>query len=123
MSVARLLLGLLLVAGCASPGSTDPGYAVSMETQPAPMQSGRFASVIIRVEDEERRPVTGAKVTFNAQHTGMQHGAGGTVTGQEREPGVYSGDIIPPMSGKYSVKVVVDSPAGKSERTLETEVR
>jgi hypothetical protein len=126
-SVLGFLLVLLVAAGSAassacSSGGAEANYEVFVETQPSPMQSGRLATVNLRIRDGGGQPLSGAKVTFKAQHTGMAHGSGGTVTAEEREPGVYSGGLIPPMSGKYAMTVVVEGPRGKSEKTLDAEV-
>lgn len=94
------LIVLLLAAGCTA-RAEDPGYTVLLETQPSPMQSGRLNTVTVRVKDRADRPVTGAKVTVKAEHKGMAHG-GGTFSTDEREPGVYSGGLIPPMADTAS---------------------
>jgi hypothetical protein len=87
------------------------------------MQSGRLATITVQVQDPAGQPLTGAKVTFKAQHPGMAHGAGGTITADEREPGVYSGGLIPPMSGTYVVTVTVEGPQGKSEKSIDADVQ
>lgn len=118
--VLRSLL-LVVAAGCVGP-RPDPGYAISMETQPSPMQNGRVSTVMVRVKQPDGAPLIGAKVTFKAQHATMQHGAG-TVATQEREPGVYAAEYLPSMSGSYRVTVNVEAPQGQAERVLDASVR
>jgi hypothetical protein len=118
------MLALVLVTGCAaSSRATDPSYAVVMETQPTPMQSGRLATVTIRIKDAGGQPLSGANVTFKGQHSSMAHGAGASVATQEREPGVYSGGFTPTMGGKYTMTVTLEGSQGKSEKTLDAEVQ
>jgi hypothetical protein len=116
------LLTFLVGAGCAS-GSTgpDPGYSVALETQPAPMQNSRVATVMLRVQQSNGAPLTGAKVSFIPEHTGMGHSKP-TINTQEREPGVYSAEYMPPMAGQYRVTVVVEGSQGKVERALDATV-
>ena len=114
-----LLLALVLLLGaCATGGGPDAGYRVSLQTQPAPLQNGRLGQVVVRVEAEDGQPVRDAKVIVKAQHRGMSHGST-TADAQEKEPGVYQGGMIAPMSGDYDVTVTVEGPRGKSERKLE----
>ena len=123
-SLLAILLTLSVAAGCTFGGSApDPGYSVAIETQPSPMQSGRLNTITVRVKDKAERPLTGAKVTVRAEHKSMGHGGGGTVQTDEREPGVYSGGLIPPMDGKYALMVAVEGSQGKSEKSLDFEVR
>lgn len=121
------LLGLLLAAGCtassSAPAAKDVGYDVALETQPTPMQSGRLATVTVRVKDSGGQALSGANVTFKGQHASMAHGAGATIATQEREPGVYSGGFTPTMGGKYTLTVTVEGPAGKAEKAIESEAR
>lgn len=127
-ALITILLALLFAAGCTSSATssgkgTDAGYDVSLETQPSPMQSGRLATVTIRVKDAGGQPLSGANVTVKGQHTSMAMGGASTITAQEREPGVYSGGFTPTMGGKYAMTVTVDGPQGKSEKTIDAEVR
>lgn len=129
MNVRRwvgLFLVAALTAGCAGGGgaaSKGTDYAVALQTQPTPMQSGRLATVTLRVSDTSGQPVSGASVTFKGQHTSMSMGGGGTVEAQEREPGLYSGGFTPPMGGRYAITVTVDGPRGKGEKTLDAEAQ
>lgn len=124
--VHLLLVGLLVVAtvGCTAGSAArgDPGYTVSLESQPTPMQSGRVATVSVRVTQADGAPLTGATVSFVAEHTGMSMGKG-TVATQERAPGVYGGEYIPPMAGTYRLTVKVEGPQGQVERVLEASAR
>lgn len=119
------LVALALVGGCTSASSSsgpDAGYAIDMEIQPSPMQSGRLATVTIRVRDGDK-PLSGASVMFKGQHTGMSMGGGGTVDTQERGPGSYTGGFSPTMGGKYAIKVTVEGPRGRSEKTIDAEAQ
>lgn len=124
-----LLVLLLTTTACAGGGggggaaSKGTDYQVGLETQPSPMQSGRLATVTLRIKDPGGQPVSGAKVTFKGEHTGMGMGGGGTVDTQEREPGVYSGGFTPTMGGKYAVTVTVDGPRGRGEKTIDAEAQ
>ena len=113
--VATVVL-LLLVAGCAGGAGVD--YAVALETQPAPMQNGRLGTVVLRIKDKDGQPLKGAKVSYKAEHTGMSHGAA-TGTAEEKEPGVYQGGLLPPMSGKYALTVTIEGAQGKGEKKLD----
>lgn len=126
--LTTILLALFVAAGCTSSSSsvqsaTAAGYDVSLVTQPAPMQSGRLATVTIRVTETGGQALGGANVTFKGQHASMAHGAGATISTQEREPGVYSGGFTPTMGGRYTMTVTVDGPKGKGEKTIDAEVQ
>jgi hypothetical protein len=119
--IAGVLGVLLLLAGC-SARPEDPGYTVLLETEPAPMQSGRLNTVTVRVADRADRPVSGARVTVQAQHSGMAHGRATISTG-EAAPGVYRGDLLPTMGGTYSLTVTVEGAQSKVERAINFNVR
>jgi len=116
-TVLICLTSMLLIVGCAT-GGADAGYRVSLETQPAPLQNGRLGQVVVRVQDKDGQPLRDAKVGVKAQHRNMGHGST-TADAQEREPGVYQGGMIAPMSGDYDVTITVQGPQGKSEQKLE----
>lgn len=86
------------------------------------MQSGRVATVMLRVNQPDGTPLKGASVRFVPEHTSMSMGAS-PVPAQEREPGVYAAEYTPAMGGTYRVTVQVDGPNGKGEKTLEAQVR
>ena len=120
---ALALLLLLTAAACAGPAARpDPGFAISLESQPAPMQSGRVATVTIRVNQADGAPLAGARVSFIPEHTGMSMGRP-TVATQEREPGVYSAEHMPSMAGAYRFTVKVEAAQGQAERVLDVSVR
>ena len=114
------LVLVLSLAACAAgnTGGGDAGYRVSLETQPAPLQNGRLGQVVVRVQDKDGQPVRNAKVSVKAQHRNMNHGST-TADAQEKEPGVYQGGMIAPMTGDYDVTVTVEGTQGKGEQKLE----
>jgi hypothetical protein len=122
MPIIVLLSAALLVSACSQPAQ-DPGYGVQIETQPTPMQSGKVATVLLRVQDTSGSPLHGARVTFTPEHSGMSMGGTPPTTAAEREPGVYSADFIPAMGGAYRVSVEVDGPRGKAQRAFDADVR
>ena len=109
--------------GCTSTAGVDPGYVISLETQPSPMQTGGVATVLVRVQQPDGAPLSGAKVVFRPEHTSMSKGKPTTITTLERDSGVYAAEYLPPMSGKYRVTVDVDGPKGKGEKAFDAEVR
>ena len=115
------VLLVLVVGGCTSP-SPDPGYTVALETQPSPMQSSRVGTLLLRVEQANGTPLTGARVSFVPEHKGMAHSKP-TINTQEREPGVYAGEYMPSMAGDYRVTVTIEGAQGRVQRTLDTSVR
>ncbi|MBI2755922.1 MAG: FixH family protein [Chloroflexi bacterium] len=125
--LAAFLVSLVLVvgAGCSAGSSSAPdaGFTVNMDTQPTPMQSGRVATVTLRVAQPGGAAVTGAKVSFTPEHTSMSMGSGGPVATQEREPGVYSAEYLPAMSGTYRVTVNVEASQGRTQRVIDANVR
>ena len=86
------------------------------------MQSGRVATLNLRITDLSGQPLSGANVSFKGAHASMTHGAGTVVT-QEREPGVYTAGFMPTMSGPHSVTVTVDSPNAKGEKIIDAQVQ
>ena len=122
-SIQRLLLGLVLLLVACTSSQADPGYVVVLETQPAPMQSGRVATVTVRVQQPDGAPLGGAKVIFKPEHTGMSMSGPPTMNTQEREPGVYAAEYMPSMGGQYRVTVQIEGPAGKSEKVFDADAR
>lgn len=117
-----------MAAGCGTDGSTTStrGAAsdtITVETEPAPLQSGRRATVTIRVREASGQPLTGARVNFKAQHRTMNHGPDADRAAEEREPGVYRVNFLPLMAGSYRLTVSVDGPKGMSRATVDTEIR
>jgi hypothetical protein len=132
----RLLAALAVVAGGAAAagcGGSDSGAGgstggtgsdtITVETQPSPLESGRRATVTIRIKDAGGQPLGGARVNFKAQHRTMNHGADADRAAEEREPGVYGVTFLPSMAGSYRMTVSVDGPKGRSQATVHTEVR
>jgi hypothetical protein len=124
--VTALISISAVIAGCggssAAPGDSGAD-AITVETQPTPLEQGRRSSGTIRVRDAAGQPVTGAKVAFKAQHKTMSHAPDANGTAEEREPGVYNSSFLPSMSGTYRLTIAVDRPQGKSQKTLHTEIR
>ena len=135
-SIRRRLLAALVVAGGAAAAGCGESAAgagggtggtgsdsITVETQPSPLESGRRAMVTIRVRDAAGQPLGGARVNFKAQHRTMNHGADADRAAEEREPGVYGVTFLPSMAGSYRMTVSVDGPKGRSQATVDTEVR
>ena len=120
--VLVVLAALLAACTSSTASNPDPGYAVSIETQPAPMQSGRVATVSVRVNQPDGSPLRGAKVSFVPEHSGMSMSKP-TMNAQEREPGVYATEYMPTMGGGYRVTVRVEGPAGTTEKVFDADVR
>ncbi len=124
---ALVVVGAATVTACGGGAASGTGGtgndAITVETQPSPLQSGRRATVSVRVNDASGQPIAGAKVNVKAQHKTMSHGADADRLAEEREPGVYSINFLPSMAGSYRVTVSVDGPKGKSQATVDTEVR
>ena len=108
--------------GSATPADSGPDV-ITVETQPPQLEQGRRATVTIRVKDTAGQPVAGAKVAFKAQHKTMSHAPDANSTAEEREPGVYASNFLPSMSGSYRLTIAVDGPKGKSQKTVDTEIR
>ena len=122
--IMHLAALLLLVAGCSRPAAPeDAAYRVQLETQPSPIQSGRLTTVTLRIADGTGKPLSGAKVSFKADHTGMSMGGSGLTATDEAQPGVYRGSFVPQMGGTYRLTVTIDGPQGTSEQTLEAQVQ
>lgn len=124
-----LISGLPVAVACVAPsragagdGTAGGGSTITIETRPAPLQSGRQAAVTIRVEESDGSPVTGGKVSFRAWHTGMNMGEEQR-RATEREPGVYTGAFLPSMSGGYRLTVAVDAPGGRSQQFFDVRVQ
>lgn len=124
-----LISGLPVAVACGAPGgavagdgTAGCGPTITIETRPAPLQSGRQASVTIRVKDSDGSPVTGGTVSFRARHTGMNMGEEQRPA-TEREPGVYTGAFLPSMTGGYRLTVAVDAPGGRSQQSFDVRVQ
>ena len=119
---AAVLVSLSACGGSAAPADSGPDV-ITVETQPTQLEQGRRATVTIRVKDTSGQPVTGAKVAFKAQHKTMSHAPDANTTAEEREPGVYASNFLPSMTGAYRFTIAVDGPKGKSQKTVDTEIR
>jgi hypothetical protein len=78
------------------------------------MQTGRLATLTLRVRGNDGKPVTGAVVTVSAtMQVHDDHGAPDTATADEQEPGTYVRGLVPSMPGPWELIVTVDSPDGQ----------
>jgi len=88
----------------------DTGFAdVVLKLEPDPPLALKDTVLTAYVKDSDGRQLTGAAVVFDLSMPGMYHGENRPV-GAESEPGVYRGEGVFTMGGKWLIKVEVKAP-------------
>lgn len=109
-----LLPGLasLLVTGCSRPGSASPVLSVEHTISPEPPRVGP-ATVILKLADTDARPVSGARITLEADmsHAGM---APVFEEASETRAGEYHARLRFAMAGDWIVLLHVRLPGGET---------
>ena len=107
--IGMLIIVAALLAGCSSASqtqdqSTEP-VKFTLETTPAPPVTGKN-EIILKLEDQDGQPLTGATVDVSADHTDM---TGMTMSGPatEQEGGKYAITADFSMSGTWKITVYV----------------
>ncbi len=107
---------ILLIFGCSIFGcsrrvASVPVISIGYEITPQPAKIGP-ATVAIKLSDAAMKPVTGARVTLEADmsHPGMAPAFG---EAQEVAPGRYQGRLEFSMAGDWVVQVHVTLPSGQ----------
>lgn len=114
MKPRLIVLGMIMIlaallAGCSGSAQThetanDP-VKFALETNPNPPVAGKI-EVILKLQDQQGQPLTGATVDVSADHTDM---TGMTMSGPatEQEEGKYAITADFSMSGTWKITVYV----------------
>ncbi len=96
-----------LLAGCAAQTEEEATVSVkfTLETNPAPPVTGKN-EIILKLQDQDGKPLTGATVDVSADHTDM---TGMTMSGSatEQEGGKYAITADFSMSGTWKITAYV----------------
>jgi RND family efflux transporter MFP subunit len=116
-----MLLVTALTAGViwAVQGTAGP-YSVDLTTNPAVIPVGK-AALIIKVSDQNGRPVTGATVKAIVRMPGMAMGEREETATPGAEPGVYTASAQFGMRGAYEATVSVSGPQGSGQAVIPLE--
>jgi YtkA-like len=114
--LSMVLVSVVALSGCKGDSKppagerVDTGYAdVVLKLEPDPPMALKDTSLTAEIKDTSGRPLTGARVVFDLSMPGMYHGENRPVGG-EFKPGVYKGDGVFTMGGKWLIKVEVKAP-------------
>lgn len=109
------LIGLGMVSGAkAGSVTTDvEGVRVELRSTPGTPVKDRKTTYTVRLLDSARKPVTAARVTLTGRMAdGMSAAAPLRPAG---EPGVYRGDVLFTMEGRWDLTLRVVTPGGRLE--------
>jgi uncharacterized GH25 family protein len=107
--IGMILILAALLAGCAGTAQTQEEATspveFTLETNPAPPVAGEN-EIILKLQDQNGKPLTGATVDVSADHTDM---TGMTMSGPatEQEDGKYAITADFSMSGTWKITVYV----------------
>jgi len=111
-----LLVFAVFMTGCSGDskppagGHVDTGFAdLVLKLEPDPPLALRDTVLTAYVKDSDGKQLTNAEVVFDLSMPGMYHGENRPVGG-ESEPGVYRGEGVFTMGGKWLIKVEVKAP-------------
>lgn len=120
MLPAAALAVALFLAGCGGPSAPSGpqqerfgDFSVTLETRPSPPVSKQNVLLRIWVSDAEGQPVADAEVTVSLTMPGMSHGDN-TIRLSHREGGLYEGEAIFVMAGRWAADVTVDRPGQRA---------
>jgi hypothetical protein len=108
----------LFVVSCSRPAEPPPHVAIAYEISPEPARVGP-ATITIKLADDTARPITGARVTVEADmsHAGMSPKF---AEATERETGLYQAHLEFQMAGDWVILLHVTLPGGKKlERQID----
>jgi hypothetical protein len=114
LTFALLLIAML--AGC----SSSPDYKVDI-TKPLYFQQDKESSFEIKVT-ENKKAVTGLKVSLELSMANMDHG-NTKVDLKEEQKGLYTGNVELPMDGKYEMAFTLKKGNKKTEEVFDYEVK
>ena len=105
--IVVILILAAMLAGCAAQTEEEATASIqfTLETNPAPPVTGKN-EIILRLQDQDGKPLTGANVIVNADHTDM---TGMTMSGSatEQEGGKYAITADFSMSGTWKITAYV----------------
>lgn len=106
------------MVSCSRPAEPPPHVAIEYEISPEPARVGP-ATITIKLADGAARPITGARVTVEADmsHAGMSPKF---AEAKERETGRYQAHLEFQMAGDWVILLHVTLPGGKKlERQID----
>jgi hypothetical protein len=105
--IVVILILAAMLAGCAAQTEEEATASIqfTLETNPAPPVTGKN-EIILRLQDQDGEPLTGAIVEVSADHTDM---TGMTMSGSatEQEGGKYAITADFSMSGTWKITAYV----------------
>jgi len=124
LAVAGLLGGLVTSTATPSAAASLTAYVggvrVEVSSVPQPPARSRMTAYTVRLVDSAGTPVTGAQVTLTGRMTdGMSVAAPLRPTG---EPGIYRGEVLFTMAGRWDLRVRVARQGRRFEVPLKEEV-
>ncbi|SRR5713101_3844810 len=110
---ALIWSGLVSSAMAGSLTTDVEGVRVELRSTPATPVKDRKTTYTVRLLDSARKPVTAARVTLTGRMAdGMSAAAALRPAG---EPGVYRGDVLFTMEGRWDLTLRVVTPGGRLE--------